>query len=76
MLNVGVAPEAIPSTVIGEEDPVPVWPVLAVTVKDVAAGDAAGKVKVIVTAPLLNGRDVPTFEAPVIVGWLGSKKLS
>lgn len=31
-VNVGVAAEAIPSTTIGEDDPVAVWPVLAVTV--------------------------------------------
>ena len=31
-VNVGVAAEAIPVTIIGEDDPVAVWPVLAVTV--------------------------------------------
>jgi hypothetical protein len=52
-VNVGVAVDAIPVTVNGEDAPVSVCPVLAVTVKDVAGGDAAGKVKVTVTAPLL-----------------------
>jgi len=48
--------------------------VLAVTVKDVAAGDNSGKVNETVTAPLLNARLVPTFVALVIVGFNGSKK--
>jgi hypothetical protein len=48
--------------------------VLDVTVKDVAAGESAGKVNETVTAPLLNARPVPTFVAPVIVGFNGSKK--
>ncbi len=73
-VNVGVADEAIPVTVKGEDDPVAVCPVLAVTVKDVAAGESAGKVNATTTAPLLNGRSVPTFVALVIVGFNGSKK--
>ena len=73
-VNVGVAEDAIPVTVIGEDAPVAVCPVLAVTVKDVAAGERAGRVNATVTAPLLNGRFVPTFVALVIVGFNGSKK--
>lgn len=47
---------------------------LAVTVKDVAAGERAGSVNETVTAPSLNARPVPTSVAPVIVGVNGSKK--
>jgi hypothetical protein len=73
-VNVGVAVDAIPSTVIGEDAPVPVCPVLAVTVKDVAAGESAGKENVTTAAPLLNGLLVPTFVAVPITGFNGSKK--
>jgi hypothetical protein len=73
-VNVGVADEAMPSTTIGEEDPVPICPVLAVTVKDVAAGESAGKEKTTETAPLLNGLPVPTFVPETPVGFNGSKK--
>ncbi len=73
-VNVGAAEEAIPVTVSGEDAPVAVCPVLAVTVKDVAAGESAGKENATVTAPLLNARPVPTFVALVIVGFNGSKK--
>ena len=73
-VNVGVDEEANPVKVIGEDAPLAVCPVLAVTVKDVAAGERAGKVNETVTAPLLNARLVPTFVAPVIVGFNGSKK--
>jgi hypothetical protein len=44
-VNVTDVPEGSPVTVIGEEAPVPVCPVLAVTVNDVAAGERAGKEK-------------------------------
>ena len=73
-VNVGVADEAIPVTTIGEDAPEAVCPVLAVTVKDVAAGESAGKENATETAPLLNGRFVPTFVALSIVGFNGSKK--
>ena len=43
----------IPVTVIGDDDPVAVCPELAVTVKDVAAGESAGKEKDTTAAPLL-----------------------
>ena len=73
-VNVGVAAEAIPSTVMGEDAPVAVCPVLAVTVKDVAAGDNAGKENETETAPLLYGLAVPTFAPETPVGANGSKK--
>jgi hypothetical protein len=64
-----------PSTVIGEDDPVPVYPPGdEVTVNDVAAGDSAGKENVTVAAPLLNALPVPTFVADTLVGANGSKK--
>ena len=47
---------------------------LAVTVKDVAAGESAGKENVTTAAPLLNGLLVPTFVAVPIIGFNGSKK--
>lgn len=73
-VNVGVAVEAIPVIVIGEAEPVPVCPVLAVTVKDVALGESAGREKETVAAPSLNARPVPTFVAETPVGGNGSKK--
>ena len=73
-VNVGAAPEENPVKTIGEDDPVPVCPVLAVTVKDVAAGESAGKENATETAPLLYGRPVPTFVAPSTTGFNGSKK--
>ena len=64
-----------PATVIGEDDPVPVYPPGdEVTVNDVAAGDSAGKEKVTVAAPLLNALPVPTFVADTLVGANGSRK--
>jgi hypothetical protein len=48
--------------------------VLAVTVKDVALGESAGKEKETVAAPLLNALPVPTFVAETPVGANGSKK--
>lgn len=43
----------IPVTVIGEDDPVAVWPELAVAVKEVAAGESAGKENETTAAPSL-----------------------
>ena len=73
-VNVGVAVDAIPVTVNGEDAPVAVCPVLAVTVKDVAAGESAGKENATETAPLLNALPVPTFVPVTPVGANGSKK--
>lgn len=73
-VKVGVADDAIPVTTIGEDAPVAVCPVLAVTVKDVAAGESAGKENATETAPLLNARPVPTFVPVTPVGASGSKK--
>jgi hypothetical protein len=72
-VNVGVAPVAIPVTTIGDDAPVAVCPVLAVTVNDVAAFGPVG-VNVTDTAPLLNGLAVPTSVAVPIVGAYGVKK--
>jgi hypothetical protein len=73
-VNVGVAEDAIPVTTIGEDDPVAVCPVLAVTVKEVAAGESAGRENATDTAPLLNGLPVPTSVPVTPVGFNGSKK--
>jgi len=73
-VNVGVAAEAIPVTVRGEDAPVAVCPVLAVTVKDVALGDRAGKENATETAPLSNALPVPIFVPVTPVGANGSKK--
>ena len=73
-VNVGVAAEAIPVTTSGEDAPVAVCPVLAVTVKDVALGERAGKENATDTAPLLNALPVPTFVPVTPVGANGSKK--
>jgi hypothetical protein len=48
--------------------------VLAVTVKDVAAGESSGKENETVAAPLLYALPVPTFVALAPVGAKGSKK--
>jgi hypothetical protein len=48
--------------------------VLAVTVKEVAAGESAGSAKATDAAPLLNGRFVPTSVATTLIGAFGSKK--
>ena len=45
-----------------------------VTVKDVAAGEFAGKANATSARPLLYSRLVPTFDALEITGGLGSKK--
>ena len=45
-----------------------------VAVKDVAAGESSGKVKVTVAEPSLNALPVPTFVAVPMVGADGSKK--
>ena len=73
-VNVGVADEAIPVTVKGEDAPVAVCPVLAVTVKDVALGESAGKENATETAPALKAVPVPTFVPVTPVGDSGSKK--
>ena len=73
-VNVTEALTGIPVTVIGEDDPVPVCPLLAVTVKEVAAGESAGKEKDTTAAPLLYALPVPTFEADTLIGANGSKK--
>jgi hypothetical protein len=66
--------EDSPVTVKGDDAPVAVCPVLAVTVKDVALGESAGKENDTVAAPSLNGLLVPTFAAETPVGASGSKK--
>ena len=73
-VNVTDAADAIPVTVNGDDAPVAVCPVLAVTVKEVAAGESAGSAKVTVAAPLLNARPVPTSVATTFIGAFGSKK--
>ena len=73
-VNVGVAVEAIPVTVKGDDAPDAVCPVLAYTVKDVALGESAGKEKETVTAPSLNALPVPMFAPETPVGANGSKK--
>ena len=73
-VNVGAAVDAMPVTTSGEDAPVAVCPVLAVTVKDVAAGESAGKENATETAPSLNARPVPTFVPTTLVGANGSKK--
>lgn len=73
-VKVTAVADGSPVTVIGEDDPVPVCPVLAVTVYEVAAGDNAGNEKETVAEPLLYGLDVPTFVAETPVGANGSKK--
>lgn len=73
-VNVTEALTGIPVTVIGEDDPVAVWPLLAVTVKEVAAGESAGKENETTAAPSLYALPVPTFEADTLIGANGSKK--
>jgi hypothetical protein len=63
---------------MGEDDPVPVLVVcpdaVAVTVKDVAAGDSDDKEKETLAAPLSKALLVPTFVAEIIVGASGERK--
>jgi hypothetical protein len=73
-VNVTEALAVIPSTRIGEDEPVPVCPVLDVTVKDVAAGDSAGKEKETSAAPSPYALPVPILVADTPVGFSGSKK--
>ena len=47
---------------------------VAVTEKDVASGDPAGKLIETVEAPLLNALAVPTFTAESMIGCFGSRK--
>ena len=73
-VNVTEALTGMPLTVIGEDDPLAVCPELAVTVKEVAAGESAGKENETTAAPLLYALLVPTFEADTLVGANGSRK--
>ena len=73
-VKVGVAPVSKPVTTIGEDDPVAVSPVEAVTSYDVAAGELAGNSKLTDAAPSLYARFVPTFVAVTLIGASGSKK--
>tara|TARA_B110000977_G_scaffold61119_1_gene82992 strand:- start:5575 stop:6063 length:489 start_codon:yes stop_codon:yes gene_type:complete len=73
-VNVGVDEESNPVTVTGDEAPVPVSPVEAVTTNEVAAGELAGKENETVTAPSLKAREVPTLDPETPVGARGSKK--
>jgi hypothetical protein len=47
---------------------------VAVTEKDEAGGESAGRLIVTVAAPLSNALFVPTLTAETIVGCLGSRK--
>jgi hypothetical protein len=73
-VNVGDDADVSPVISIGEDAPVAVCPVLAVTVKDVAAGESAGKEKETVAIPLSNALPVPEVVADTLVGANGSKK--
>jgi hypothetical protein len=73
-VNVGVAPEANPVTTIGEDDPVTAVPELGVTVKDVAAGERAGKENATETAPSTYDLLVPTSVPTTFIGASGSRK--
>jgi hypothetical protein len=63
-----------PPTPIGEDAPVAVCPVLAVTVKDVALGERAGKEKETLAAASLKALPVPMSVAVTPIGANGSKK--
>ena len=71
---VATASDANPVSVNGEDDPVAVWPVLAVAVKDVAAGEFAGNSNDTVKDPLPYGLFVPTSVATMFTGANGAKK--
>jgi hypothetical protein len=73
-VNVTDALTGMPLTVSGDDAPDAVWPELAVTVNEVAAGESAGKENETTAAPLLYALSVPTFEADTPVGANGSKK--
>jgi hypothetical protein len=73
-VNVTDALTGMPLTVSGDDAPDAVCPELAVTVKEVAAGESAGKENETTAAPLLYALPVPTFEADTLVGANGSKK--
>lgn len=70
--------DARPWTTIGDDEPVAVLVVcpaaVAVTVKEVAAGDRAGKENDTVAAPSLYALLVPTSVALTLIGASGSKK--
>ena len=63
---------------MGEDDPVAVLVIcpdaVAVTVKDVAAAESAGKEKDTLAAPLSKALFVPTFVAAMLVGAIGGRK--
>lgn len=73
-----MTPDARPTTVKGEDDPVAVLVVcpaaVAVAVNDVAAGDPAGRENDTVAAPSLNALFVPTSVAVTLTGVCGDKK--
>lgn len=74
-VKVGVAPAGIPVTVIGDDDPDAVCPVLAVTVYEVAGGEPSGNVKVTDTAPpLVNDRPLHVLVGTTLIGGFGSRK--
>jgi hypothetical protein len=67
-------PTGIPVTVIGEDDPLAVCPVDAVTVNPVAGTEPAGKENDTIAEPLLYGLFVPTSVAVTLIGALGGIK--
>jgi len=67
-VNVYAVSDCNPVTVIGEDDPVPVYPPGEEVTVNESAAFLASAVNVTVAAPLLYGRDVPTFVAVPIVG--------
>jgi hypothetical protein len=74
-VNVYEVADCSPSTVRGEDAPVAVkLPGLEVAVKDVAAGEPPGKLKLTLAAPLLNARLVPTSVADTLTGAEGCRK--
>ena len=73
-VNVTFVLDGIPVTVIGDEDPVAVCPVEAVTVYDVATGELAGREKLTDAAPSLNALPAPMSVAETLVGSIGCKK--
>jgi hypothetical protein len=77
-LIVYATPEESVCTVTGEDAPEAVLVVcpaaVAVTVKEVAAGELAGKEKDTFAAPLVNGLPVPIFAAVTLTGARGGIK--
>ena len=72
-----VTPEESVCTVIGDDDPEAVLVVcpaaVAVTVKEVAVGELAGREKEMLAAPLLKALPVATFVAEMLEGASGIK---